>query len=111
MSDALLPPDFADLEPFAREWALPTMSERYNRRHASNMAEMQAFYDAAVPRGEAAIDYVNQFPLDDMPDDAMRLMWLMAALSAVSFAVDIFRHPRIPSAGTADLPIVKEMLP
>lgn len=107
----MLPPEFADLEPWAREWALPTMGARYDRRMTSTMAEMQAFYDVAVPRGEAAIDYVNQFPLDDMPDDALHLMWLMAALSAVSFAVDIFKRPIIPSAGAGNLPITKEMLP
>ena len=43
-----LPPDFADLEPFA-DWALPTEAERYAKRLASTMAELQAFYDAAFP--------------------------------------------------------------
>ncbi len=43
-----LPPDFADLEPWA-DWALPTEPERYAKRLASPFGELQAFYDAAFP--------------------------------------------------------------
>ena len=37
---------------------------------------MQAFYDAFFPRAEEAIAYCEQFPLDDMPEDAERLLQL-----------------------------------
>ena len=33
------------------------------------MAEMQAFYDAIMPRAEEAIAYCDKFPLDDLPED------------------------------------------
>ena len=52
---ALLPTPFADLEPFAAVWCLPTEGERYDRRLASTMDELQAFYDACFPRVEEAI--------------------------------------------------------
>jgi hypothetical protein len=58
-----LPAEFADLEPFA-DWALPTEGERYAKRIASTMDELQAFYDAAFPRSEAAATYLDQFPMD-----------------------------------------------
>ncbi len=45
------PADFADLEPFA-DWALPSEGDRYAKRIASSMDELQAFYDAAFPRLE-----------------------------------------------------------
>ena len=64
-----LPPDFADLEPFA-DWALPTERERYDKRLASTMDEMQAFYDAAFPRLEDAMAYLERSRLDALPDDA-----------------------------------------
>ena len=48
-----LPADFADLEPFA-EWAIPTERARYAKRLSSTMDELQAFYDAALPRMDAA---------------------------------------------------------
>ena len=31
------------------------------------MADMQAFYDAITPRAEAAMAYLDQYPLDDLP--------------------------------------------
>ncbi len=49
MADAMLPLDFADLEPFAETWCLPTEGERYAQRLASSMTELQAFYDAVFP--------------------------------------------------------------
>jgi len=56
----LLPAEFADLEPFAATWCLPTEPERWARRLASTMDELQAFYDAAFPRAEEAVDYQLQ---------------------------------------------------
>ena len=53
-----LPPDFADLEPFA-DWALPSEGERYGKRLASTMDELQAFYDAAFPRLQDSTDYLK----------------------------------------------------
>ncbi len=65
-----LPSEFADLEPFT-DWCLATEQERYDKRLASTMAEMQEFYDAAFGRLEDAIVYLDaRFPLNEMPDDA-----------------------------------------
>ena len=57
----VLPPEFADLEPFA-DWCLPTEAERYAKRLASSMDEMQAFYDAAFPRLEQILAYLDDTP-------------------------------------------------
>ena len=70
MADALLPPGFADLEPFAKTWCLAGEPERYAKRLASTMDEMQTFYDAVFPRAEEAIAYLDKLPLHDLPDDA-----------------------------------------
>ncbi len=73
---ALLPAEFAELEPFAATWCLATEGERYAQRLASTMDELQAFYDAVMPRAEAAIAYCDAFPLDELPDDAQHLLQL-----------------------------------
>ena len=66
MSTALLPPEFADLEPFAAEWSvLPTLEDRLQKRLVSPMPELQAFYDAVYPRAEAAMTYLDPLPVDD----------------------------------------------
>lgn len=100
----MLPEQFADLEPFAATWAIPDANDRYARRLASTMDELLAFYHAVVPRGEEVLSYLRQFDLDDMPDSVVNLMWLMGSLSAVSFAVDVFRQPTVPETCGASMP-------
>ena len=49
MADRLLPPEFSDLEPFAAAWCIAHEPDRYAKRLASTMDEIQAFYDAVFP--------------------------------------------------------------
>ena len=101
MTEALLPSQFADLEPFARAWCLPTERERFAKRMATPMDEIQAFYDAFFPRAEAAIAYCEQFPLDELPEEAERLLQLLYSLVMASFPVEAWRQPSIPDSGAA----------
>ena len=102
-----LPAGFSDLEPFT-DWVLPTERERYAKRLASTMDEMQAFYDAALPRLEDAASYLEVLPLDALPDDAVRLLQLCYSLINVSFAIEAWRQPRVPDSGAATLDVVIE---
>jgi len=102
-----LPTEFSDLEPFAG-FALPSERERYAKRIASSMAELQEFYDAAFPRLEAAMAYLDQFALDALADDAQHLLWLFCALVTVSFPVEVWRQPRVPDSGAASFDAVFE---
>lgn len=102
-----LPAEFSDLEPYAA-WALPTEPERYAKRLASSMDEMQEFYDAAFPRLEDAIAYVDRFPWDDLPEDARTLMHLMQGLVMASFPVEVWKQARVPDSGAAYLDIIVE---
>jgi hypothetical protein len=97
---AILPSEFADLEPFA-DWGLPTERARYAKRLSSTMDELQTFYDAAFPRLEAAASYLDQFEIDALPEDAKRLLWLFCALVTVSFPVEVWRQPRVPDSGAS----------
>lgn len=107
---ATFPPEFADLEPLAG-WALPTERERYAKRLASSMDELQAFYDAVFPRLDEGMDYLDRYPYDDMPEDARNLLWLLSALVTVSFPVEVWRQPRVPDAGASSLDSVYEPTP
>ena len=102
-----LPAEFADLEPFA-SWCLATEAERYAKRLASSMDEMQAFYDAAFPRLEAAMAYLDALPLDSLPDDATHLLWLCYSLVNASFPVEVWRQARVPDSGAASMDAVVE---
>ncbi|OYN82138.1 hypothetical protein [Mycolicibacterium sphagni] len=90
----MLPSAFADLEPFADVWCLPTETQRWDRRVTSSMAEMEAFYNAFFPRLEEAIDYCDKFSLDELPEDATNLLHLIYSLVIVAMAVEIMHQPR-----------------
>ncbi|GAA3204464.1 hypothetical protein [Actinocorallia longicatena] len=102
-----LPDEFADLEKFL-PWALATEPERYARRLASTMAEMQEFYDAAFPRLEDAISHCDEHDWDDLPDSARTLLHLMQSLVMVSFPVEVWKQPRVPDSGAAYLDVIVE---
>ncbi len=102
-----LPAEFAALEPFSG-WILATERERYAKRLASSMPEMQAFYDAAFPLLERATVYLEQFPVDNLPEPERNLLLLMMSLVMVSFPVEVWKQARVPDSGAAYLDLISE---
>ena len=100
-----LPTAFADLEPFAG-WCLPTERERFAKRIASTMAELQAFYDAAFPRLQESEEYLRGVALDGISDEDRNLLWLFASLVTASFPVEVWRQPRVPDSGATSIDVV-----
>ena len=107
----LLPGEFSDLEPFAAKWCLPTERERYATRLASSMEEMQALYDAAMPRADAAMTYLDQFALHALSGEQVNLLHLLYSMIMVSFPVECWGQPRVPDSGAAYLDLVGEPVP
>ena len=60
MSHCLLPPAFAELEPFI-DWSLATESERLQKRLDSSMEEIRAYYSAMLDHIEEMLEYLNGF--------------------------------------------------
>src|SRR5215472_13864057 len=106
-----LPAEFADLEPFAGRWCLPTEQERYSTRLASTMEDMQAFYDAVVPRAVDCMAYLEALPFDALPEDATNLLHLLYSMIQVSFPVEVWRQPRIPDTGSSAFDSFTEPVP
>ena len=102
-----LPSEFADLEPYL-DWDLATEPERYAKRLSSTMEQMQTFYDAAFPRLNDVIAYCDEFPLDDLPDDARTLMHMMQSLINVSFPIEAWKQPKVPDSGATSVDCIKE---
>ena len=111
MAEPRLPSGFADLEPFVDRWCLATERERYAQRLVSPIEEMKSFYDAMLARVDAALAHCDRFPLDDMPEDATRLLRLVYSFIMVSFPVEVWGRPRIPDTGDAYLERVIEPIP
>ena len=108
MTDDLLPEQFSDLERFARLWSLDEEEDRYTRRLASSMDELREFYDAVTPRIGEATAYLDQLDIDDLPEQAKHLMRLLCSLITVSYAVDVFKQPKVPDSGASYLYTVVE---
>jgi len=111
MSEALLPPEFAQLDSYAARWCLATEPERWAQRLRSSMDEMRGFYDAFFPRAEEAIAYCDRFPLEDMPADAERLLRLLYSLLMVSYAVEVWKQPEVINSGSARIDRIREPRP
>jgi hypothetical protein len=90
MGERPLPQKFSELEPFVAQWALRSMRERHRRRIASSAQDRKAFYEAMAPRLNDAIDYLNGFPLHEMPEDAATLLELALALMEVSLTQEVY---------------------
>ena len=95
MSHRLLPPAFAGLEAFV-DWSLDSESERLQKRLASTMEDIQAFYSAMLGRIEEALDYLNGFPLDQLPEPEQRLLNMTLSLAEIWVAVELYKQPDHP---------------
>ena len=102
-----LPADYAELAEFS-DWILETWRERYEKRLASTIDEMQAFYDATMPRMDDIMAFLDQQPPTDLPDDVRNLVLLVSGLCEASLPVEAWRQPRVPDSGAADLQMVSE---
>src|SRR5271166_2270511 len=94
--NALLPPEFSQLEHLVSEWAIEDGHERYLKRVNSSMSDIQAFYDAVFPHAEDAVAYVDKFDYTEpLPEDVANLRNLLYSLITVSLAVELWKQPRV----------------
>ena len=94
MPEARLPEQFRDLEQWMA-WSLETEGERSDHRQASAMEDITAFYEAMLARMDEVLPYLEQFNLEELPDDARRLFYLTLSLAEVAPAVEQFGQPSV----------------
>lgn len=92
--ERLLPEPFSDLEALARAWALPTPAARSEQRSRSTLAEMRTLHDALVARVEDIFKYLDQYPLNALPEDAQRLLQLTLSLAEVTPSIHFYKEER-----------------
>jgi hypothetical protein len=90
-----LPAGFEALEPFVASWVLADASARMARRQSSDMAEIKRFYEAIVPLGERALDWLRPYKLGELPPEGERLLKLMLSLAEIGPAVEWFDNPAV----------------
>ncbi len=90
-----LPPGFDDLEPFL-PWAGETETVRNHYRIDRKQSEIEAFAGAIVPRLTAICEYLDAFPVNEMPDDARRLYYMMLSVAEAAPSVEGYHAPSVP---------------
>lgn len=107
---ATLPAPFAELESLS-DWILPSEADRYAKRIASSMDDLQAFYDAAFPMLDRSAEYLSGISIDGISDEDRNLLWLFSSLVTVSFPVEAWRQPRVPDSGASSIDVTVEPRP
>ncbi len=106
MTVSTLPPEFADLEPLAEAWSLPTERERQRKRLASSMQELRAFYDVMVPRAEAILDHMRLLEAQGkpkaIPEESRNLIYLLFSLAEVGQAIEVHGQPGVVNGFEAE---------
>jgi hypothetical protein len=92
-------PDFSELEPFIRTWGLPTTQERMVKRLNSTFDELKAFHAAMLPRLDEIIQFLNQFPLNAIPERYRPLADAALAMCEVDDPVSKWGTVTLPEAG------------
>lgn len=92
------PPDFADLEKFFDDWALATDAERLNKRMTSGFDELLEFHEAMNQRLEELVEFLNQFPYDEIPQEHQKLAYLALAAVEVDDPATLWKASRLEMA-------------
>ena len=88
-----LPAAFTQLTPYAEKWALDTERARRETRMGCSQEELTTFYQAMKPVLDDAIQHLNTFDLEKMPDPERNLLNTALSLVEISVAVELFRNP------------------
>ena len=91
MTTQSLPAPFDDLESVI-DWSLERERERTEKREASTMDEVRAFYDAVFPRMEEIVKHLDGFPFDALPEKEHRLFLLTLSVVEVSNLVERYKR-------------------
>ena len=88
-------PDFSDLSGFIDKWGLETAHERLQKRSATDLPELKAFYDAVTPRLEEMIVFLNQFPVDEIPEQFKPIAYMALAICEVDDAINVWKSSNL----------------
>ena len=110
-TQAHLPKGFEALEPFVADWRCADAVERMARRQASTIEDIRRFYEAIIPLGAAALDYLRQFELGALSPEGESLLKLMLSLAEVGPAVEWYGSPQVTDGFPVDRIRYKRLIP
>jgi len=89
MTGGELPVGFEDLKEVARLWGLPTAAQRNAHRCSRSESDIASFYERVLPRMEAILEHLNQFPVDDLAHAERNLFNLALAFADAAHSVEL----------------------
>ncbi len=95
MSARDLPQEFDDLLAWTQVWGQEDETARNNARVTSDLAEIQAFYDAMMPRMDDVLAFLGKHGLD-AEQPVINLSYLAKSFIEASVCVELFRSPTVP---------------
>ena len=93
---AQLPTEFAELERFVDEFAIPDETDRYYKRHTSEYADVEEFYNAVNARMPDIGTYLDQFSLDELTPEQEALLNLGLMCMECFPAAELFKQVHVP---------------
>jgi hypothetical protein len=100
-SSPRLPAGFEALEPFIELWAIKGANSRLQQRLNSETHERVSFFNAGKDLVPAALELLDQKPLDQLDEQEQLLMDLVLSLAHISLAVEIQRDDEPAHAESA----------
>lgn len=85
---SLLPASFGDLEKYVDDWCLKGQRARYAKMLSVDVVILRHFYQTMLPRIDAIVEHLNQFPLNDLPEAEQRLMDLALTFAETAHPID-----------------------
>ena len=83
---------FSELQAFAERWGKASAGERLEQRANAEFVELQDFYDAVSPQLDEIIQYLNQYPVDGIPDADKPLAYMALALCELDDALHVWKQ-------------------
>ena len=91
----MITPDFSELNSFIDIWGLDSAHSRLLKRATADLSELNTFYEAVSLRLDEIIEFLNQFPIDDIPDEFKPLSYMTLAICEVDDAIHMWRTPEL----------------
>lgn len=88
-------PDFSDLSRFIDNWGLDSAHDRLKKRSTVDLTELNAFYDAVTPRLEEIIEFLNQFPVNEIPEQFKPIAYMALAICEVDDPINVWKSSNL----------------
>ena len=94
---------FEELDRFIPIWALSSEAERSARRWRATPEEFREFYTATLPRLDDLLSFLDQFPIGNIPSEALPLYHLALAFAEVAPHCELYGDSnKVPNSFSAD---------